>query len=82
MPERLLTGKRVVGAKETKKALEAGEAEVVFLARDAATRLTGPLAELCREKDVEAIFVESMKELGRYCGIDVGSATAALLKSK
>jgi large subunit ribosomal protein L7A len=53
---------------------------VVYVAADADERIVGPLLACCREKVVEVIEVESMVELGRVCGIQVGSAVAAILE--
>lgn len=71
---------RVVGVKQTKRALNDARACQVFLAEDADPRVTEPIELLCREKDVPVERVASMKELGSACGIAVGSAVAALLR--
>ena len=68
---------RVVGAKQVKRALEAGRVLRVFLASDADPRVTEPIAEACAEKGVKVETVPSMKELGKACGISVGAAVAA-----
>ena len=71
---------KVVGVKQTKRALSDGSAVLVFLARDADPRVTEPVALLCGEKGVPVERTPSMKELGAACGIAVGSAAAALLR--
>ena len=38
--------------------------------------------ELCRQKNVEIVMVETMKELGTLCGIEVGASTAAIYDGK
>lgn len=43
----LKKARKVIGVKQTKKAVERGEAIRVFLARDAEARLTGPVRALC-----------------------------------
>lgn len=68
---------RVVGAKQVKRAIEAGNVQKVFLADDADPRVTRPIADLCAEKGVEVEAVPSMRELGKACGISVGAAVAA-----
>ena len=68
---------KVVGAKQVRRALEAGQALTVFLADDADPRVTGPIAAQCAEKGVRAETVPSMRELGKACGISVGAAVAA-----
>lgn len=72
--------KKTVGTKQTTKAVQKGNARVVFIARDAEAHVTEPLLALCREKGVEVVMVDSMEELGRACGIEVGSASAAILE--
>ncbi len=71
----------VVGAKQLKKALLSGRARRVFLAKDADPAVTEPIARLCREARVEASWVPTMTMLGKACGIDVGAAAAATLKT-
>ena len=79
MLSELKQGARVAGVKQTRRAIEDGRAARVFLAEDADPRVTGPVEELCREKDIPVERVSQMKELGSACGIAVGSAVAALL---
>lgn len=74
--------KRLVGTKQTLKALQSGEAKVVYLAKDADERVLRPLRNALSQHDgVEVVEVESMQQLGRLCGIEVGAAAAALLNS-
>ncbi len=75
----LSSSPKVVGAKQTRRALESGKAKTVFLAQDADPRLTDAIAALCDEKGVTVERVPSMKELGRACGISVGAAIAAIV---
>ena len=70
---------RVVGAKQIRKALNAGTASRVFLARNADPALTGPLADLCQQRNVELVWIRSMADLGSACGIEVGAAAAAIV---
>lgn len=70
---------KVVGVKQTRRALNDGRAKTVFLAQDADPALTEPLAELAGSKNVPVIWTEHMKELGKACGIAVGSAVAAIV---
>lgn len=75
-------GRRVVvGSKQLRKALESGRAECVYLAENADPALTEPLALRCQEAHIQITWVPSMAELGRACGIEVGAAAAAVLKS-
>ena len=79
MLTQLQQGARVVGAKQTRRAIDDGRAALVFLAQDADPALTGPVEALCCEKGVPVEKVAQMKQLGSACGIAVGSAVAALL---
>lgn len=79
---KLLQGcKCVVGAKQIRKALNAGIAKRVFLAESADPALTEPIVALCQQKKVELTWVRSMTELGSACGIEVGAAAAAIVAS-
>ena len=76
----LISGKSVVvGAKQLRKALNAGKANYVFLARNADPALTGPFAEKCQEDNIKYAWVKSMDDLGRACGIEIGAAAAAII---
>ncbi|NPV44944.1 MAG: 50S ribosomal protein L7Ae-like protein [Firmicutes bacterium] len=80
MVERLKSAKKkTVGTKQTIKAVEKGEAKVVFIARDAEKHIVAPLEKLCSERAIEVVYIDSMKQLGEICGIEVGAASAAIL---
>lgn len=70
---------RAVGTTQTAKAIAKGRAQVVFIARDADRRVTEGVQTAARERGLDIVEVESMKELGRTCGIAVGAAAAAIL---
>lgn len=76
-----LKGKnKTVGIKQTAKAIAAGNAKVVFIASDADTKVTENIITQCKLKSIEIVYVESMKQLGKACGIEIGASAAALLK--
>ncbi len=78
-PEELQAApKRVVGMKETKKALEHDRAVRVYIACDAEEAVVRPVIELSEDKSVPVVYVDSMAQLGRVCGIAVGAAAAAI----
>ena len=70
-----------VGAKQLKKAVSAGTVRWVYLAENADPALTRPLAQLCREHQIQITWVPSMADLGSACGIEVGAAAAAVLNT-
>lgn len=80
MPAELMRADRIVGTKQTLKALESGRAEVVYIAKDAETNVTNPVLERCKSLGIEIVYIDTMAELGRACGIDVGAAVACVLK--
>jgi large subunit ribosomal protein L7A len=78
--EDLSSLKKVIGAKQTMRALEKGLAAKVYLASDADRHLVAPLAELCRIKGVETDETFKLAELGKACAISIGAAAVAVLK--
>ena len=79
MLTRLEQGEKVAGVKQVRRALQGGRARELFLAKDADPALTEPLAQLAGQQGVQTQWVDTMRELGRACGIAVGAAVAALL---
>ena len=80
MIESLRNGNKIVGVKQTIKAVEKGSAKMVFVAKDADERVVGKIVELCKKDNIQITYVESMKQLGKACNIDVGAAVACTLK--
>ena len=70
---------KVVGIKQTRRAVAKGTAAKVYLACDADPWLTEPLRALCAQMDVGVEEGHTMQELGRAAGITVGTAALALL---
>lgn len=71
---------KTVGIKQSTKALNQDKVKTLFIAEDADNHLIQNMKRIANEKNVEVISVDSMKELGKACGIDVGAAVAAVLK--
>lgn len=78
--ERLKHAKKIVGLKQTLRAIQANQAALVYLAQDADLKVVEEIAGLCRKHEVPVEYAETMKQLGKACGIDVGASTACLLK--
>ena len=72
--------KVVVGAKQLRKALRDGRVQRAYLAENADPVITEPLEALCKKNRIEYCWIRSMKELGQLCGIEVGAATAAVIR--
>ena len=80
MQASLEPGKRIVGLKQSRKAIADGTAALAYIAEDAEERIIAPLLDICRERGVPVRPVATMAELGRLCGIAVGAAVVVLLK--
>lgn len=72
--------KLVVGKKQVIRALSKGEAEEVFLARDADTFIGREIREAVARHGAVLTEVDSMSVLGKACGIEIGAAVAARLR--
>lgn len=75
------TGERTVGIKQTVKAVQKNRVKHVCIAKDADRRIVDELTELCRKKGISVIYAESMEQLGKECGIDVGASAAGFIES-
>jgi len=81
MLENLLEVKnKTIGIKQSTKALNQDKVKTLFVAEDADNHLVLQMKQIAKEKNVEVVSVDSMKKLGKACGIDVGAAIAAILK--
>ncbi len=72
---------KVVGVKQVRRALSDGRAKRLYLAQDADPQLTQPLERQAQEQGVETVRVQSMRALGKACGVAVGAAVAATTRS-
>ena len=75
-------GKKTVGRKPSQRAILEGKAEKIYLADHADQRIREETEKLCETHGVPVISVDTMENLGKACGIQVGAAVAALLKAQ
>lgn len=68
-----------IGTKKATRVVELGQATEVFIAKDADPRITIKMVNLCKRMDIPVTYVDSMKMLGKACGIEVGAAIAAVV---
>ena len=80
MLEELRHCKKAVGVKQSTKAVENGTAASVIIAKDCEQRVVKGIIELCEKNSVPVTYADSMKQLGKACGIDVEAAVACVLK--
>ena len=73
------TGSVKKGTNETTKAVERGNAALVYIAEDVQPEeVVMHLPELSDEKNVPFIFVGAQDDIGHAAGLEVGSAAAAI----
>lgn len=75
------TGKVKKGTNETTKAIERGSAKLVVIAEDVQPpEIVMHLPILCEEKKIPCVYIPSKEELGRSTGINVPTASAAIVE--
>jgi len=73
-------GKIRKGVNETTKAIERGQAKLVFIAMDVnPPEIVMHLPPLCEERGVPYLFVSSKTELGKAAGIERPASSAAIV---
>jgi large subunit ribosomal protein L7A len=78
--EKVLQAKKfVIGTKQTVKALKEGLVQSLIIAEDADPRITAAAINEAKLHDVPVQYVDSMKKLGKACGIEVGASTVAII---
>lgn len=82
MIDELKSAKKKVGIKECGRAVESGKALKAYAAKDATEKLIKNFVELCDSNHVEVIYIDTMKNLGKACGIDVGASTVVILRDE
>ena len=80
MPEALKGSRFYVGLKQSIEAVSNNLALKAYIAEDVDNHLISPFKNLCFEKNIEIVYVESKKKLGKACGISVSAACAVILK--
>ncbi len=78
--ERLTNSNHVVGSRQVLRAIKAGSLSVVYLANDSDTFNFQQILRAAEAAGVPVIRVESMKELGKACKVDVATATAGICR--
>jgi large subunit ribosomal protein L7A len=72
--------KIVIGTKQAVKALKEGTAQEILVANDAEPKLTAKVVEEALLMKIPIQYVDSMKNLGKASGIEVGAATVAIIR--
>jgi len=69
----------IIGTKQTVRALKTESVSEVLVAMDADPRLTLNIVTQAEEANIPITYVDSMRKLGRTCGIKVGAAVVAII---
>lgn len=70
-----------VGLKQSRRALNENRVAKAFIALDADAHITRAFVKDCKAAGIEVENVNSMAELGKAAGIDIGAAVVVILKS-
>ena len=79
MISELASQDKVIGVKQSRKAIREGRAREVYLACDADPAITGPVAESCVEAGIPVNAEHTLSQLGHACRITVGASVVAVL---
>ncbi|MGV8906133.1 MAG: L7Ae/L30e/S12e/Gadd45 family ribosomal protein [Acetobacterium sp.] len=71
---------KVIGTKQTLKAVKDGKALKVFLAEDTEEHIKKSIIDCCNEHNITVERVETKIGLGRSGGIDRGAAVITIVK--
>ena len=71
---------KYIGLKQSLRAIEKDEVCAAYVANDCAPHIYNNVVGQCADKGIHVEYVETMKELGDACNIDVGAAVVVLLK--
>ncbi|OVE84129.1 50S ribosomal protein L7Ae [Natronolimnobius baerhuensis] len=74
------TGRVKKGTNESTKAIERGNADLVFVAEDVSPEeIVMHIPDLAEEKGIPVVFIETQDDVGHAAGLEVGSAAAAIV---
>ena len=72
--------KKVIGLKQSLKAISQDQAMLVFIAKDANSFLTAPIVDMCEQKGIEIRYADTSRQLGLVNGISVCASVVCILK--
>ena len=75
----LASQEKVIGVKQSRKAIREGRAKRGYLACDADPAIIDPVAESCTEAGIPIEEGHTMAQLGQACRITVGASGVAVL---
>lgn len=76
----LQANKIIIGTKQTVKALKDGKTKELIVASDVEAKVITNVVNLAHEMNIPVTYVDSMKKLGKACGIEVGASAVAIIR--
>lgn len=74
------TQNKKIGIKQSLKTIKNNQALALYVAKDAEQYVVRSVVKLAEERQIPIIYIENMLILGKACNIDVGAATAVIVK--
>lgn len=71
----------VIGLRQSVKHIESKNVSKAIVAKDTDSYILNPFVSLCESENIEITYVESKKELGKMCKLDVPAAIAVYKKN-
>lgn len=81
MLEKLKNASKVVGTRRLLRAIQAGEIEEAYVARDADLYIVRQVRQACADAGVRMIEADTMVQLGQACGVEVKTASAGIRRA-
>ncbi|MGX6446174.1 50S ribosomal protein L7ae-like protein [Neobacillus sp. K501] len=76
----LQANKVIIGTKQTVKALKDGKTKELIVASDVEAKVITNVVNLALDMNIPVTYVDSMKKLGKACGIEVGASAVAIIR--
>lgn len=76
---RLSKEPKVIGTKQTLRALNNNNVKEIFVAKNAQKQVTLRVIEIAEKQGISIVFVDTMDQLAKACNVEVKTATAALI---
>ena len=71
----------VVGLRQSIKQIENKNVSQAVVAKDTDSHILEPFVEICKNENIKITYVETKKELGKLCKLDVPAAIAVVKKN-
>ncbi|WP_099364815.1 50S ribosomal protein L7ae-like protein [Fredinandcohnia onubensis] len=71
--------KIIIGTKQAVKAIQTDKVTEIVVAEDADRRVINKVLQLAEAQQIPISKVDSMKRLGKACGIEVGASAVAII---